>query len=313
MIRMLVGTYRDFNIYYSMGRDEWSTEWGLLPIDEYTSELLLHQAINRLLDQTPVPPDPDPDPVPDPYDPFSDPTINWTLPVFRKDQIYTNIDPVVYGPVDEYNWAVTIDGGNTYMSYAAYVLLGVEEPTLAIIPVEVVVGYVTSNWSWISSALKVLGKIFLLDEVVEWLQGPGGEGITNLDDMVARIFSGAPGQTVTSTGEVIDVNPDAPKLYPVNHVRQGWRIKRITTYTIPEGGNRTVKGSKKVWHKDFNSMSFAEKAGKFQGQRAQAYDSRQAKNAAYVRGFNNGAKAQQTQEKTVEAGGTALVTYSRRR
>ncbi len=241
--------------------------------------------------------------------------VDYSLPIFLLyDGFVTNTPPDQVGGAALVQW-VSLNGGATLITLDEYYdIVGAGDGNqMSIIPVEVVVGYVTSNWGWIVTALKALGKIFVLDSVVEWLQGTGGEGITNLDDIVARIFSSPGGQPIGQGGVVTDVNPDAPSLYPVGHIRQGWKIKKITTYVIPEGGRRTVKTSKKVWHKDYNFMSFVERAAKFQGQRAQAYESRQAKNSAYIRGFNNGAKAQQSQEKTVEAGGTALVTYSRRR
>ncbi len=310
----IVEEYRGFTLYYKAILESYRTTLGVLDVTWYARLDSLKDAIDNLLDQTPVPPDPpEPEP-PQPTLPELWPLLDWTVAVFRQGDYYTNDDPALSGSVDEYLWAVTLDGGESFISYAEYVVSIGGNGQLSLIPVDVVISYVTANWSWISSALQALGKIFVLDSVVEWLQGPGGEGITTLDNIIARIFD-SPGGTVSppTGGGTIMENPDDPAGYPVGLIRQGWKIKKITTYTIPEGQRRTVKGSKKVWHKDYNSMNFVERAAKFQGQRSQAYESRQAKNAAYVRGFNNGAKAQASQETRVEAGGTPIVQYTKRR
>ena len=146
-------------------------------------------------------------------------------------------------------------------------------------------------------------------DLIDLLMGP-------VDELVGDFL----GDILTDTGPgdsgiLPEVSGD--KAIPANNkvgtVRQGWKCEKRTRYVLNESGRGTHSERYNVWSKEYNNMGFSERAAYFQGKRVQAYDSRKAKNRAYKRGFNNGAKAQQRAEKTAESGGTPLVTYTPRR
>lgn len=164
---------------------------------------------------------------------------------------------------------------------------------------------------WLALADQLLGPI---DEIVgDWV----GEAVETAGDLLFDEGAGdagiLPGGIIPSVG---GGSPD-PGEHKVGFKRQGWVVGKVT-HSVLEG-RRTVLKKKNAWKKtgpkdgQYNNMNFVERAGYFLGKRVQAYDSRKAKNAAYKRGFNNGARAQQKAEKTQESGGTPLVQYVGRR